>query len=169
MDILYFRPNSCQLFRDWEKFKRNKCNTLIAEFPLSNLPKPVAYRYLNCKYNHNQINCLERTPLHWLISCQDNDLYQLILWEERVANRLECLPWFLLNHKDYEWGKYRSIEVIDEARKNLEVIITACNKIIDFNLETDLLTAEINKRQSRRDIFEKTQFEKKCMFRLPRF
>ena len=82
---------------------------------------------------------------------------------------LECLPWFLLDHIDYEWGKYRSIEVIDEARENFEDIITACNEIIDFNIEIDLLRAELNKRQSRRDIFEKTQFEKKCMFRLPRF
>ena len=160
MDILYFRPNSCQLFRDWRKFKEDKYNTLITEFLSSDPSKPVAYRYINCKYNYNQIYCLERTPLHFLMS----DLYQLILWEERVANRLECLPWFLLNHIDYEWGKYRSIEIVDKARENLEDIITACNEIIDFNVEIDLLKAEINKRQSRCDRFEKTQFDKNVWF-----
>ena len=70
----------------------------------------------------------------------------------------------MLCHIDYEWGKYRSIEVVDKARENLEDIITACNEIINFNLEIDLFTAEINKRQSRRDIFEKTQFEKYVWF-----
>ena len=70
----------------------------------------------------------------------------------------------MLNHIDNEWGKYRSIEFIDEARKNLEYIITACNEIIDFNVEIDLLRAEINKRQSRRDRFEKTQFDKNVWF-----
>ena len=43
-------------------------------------------------------------------------------------------------------------------------IITACNEIIDFNLEIDFSTAEINRRQSRRDIFEKTQFDKYVWF-----
>ena len=31
-------------------------------------------------------------------------------------------------------------------------IMTACNEVIDFNLKIDLLTAEISKRQSRRDV-----------------
>ena len=98
------------------------------------------------------------------MSCLDNDLYQLILWEGRVANRLTRLPWFLDDHFLYDWPTYRCIEVIDEARENLEDIITACNEIIDFNVEIDLLRAEINKRQSRRDRFEKTQFDKNVWF-----
>ena len=60
------------------------------------------------------------------------NLNQLILWEGRVANRLTNLPWFLRDHIDYEWGTYRNIKVIDEARNDLEDIITACNEIIDF-------------------------------------
>ena len=164
MDILYFRPNSCQLYRDWENFKIDKYSTLISECPLSDTPEPVPYRFSNVTYNDNLTNRLQKTNLHWLMSCLDNDLYQLILWEGRVANRLTRLPCFLDDHFLYDWPTYRCIEVIDEARENLEDIITACNEIIDFNVEIDLLRAEINKRQSRRDRFEKTQFDKNVWF-----
>ena len=116
MDILYFRPNSIQLYRDWKEFKKDKYKTLTAECSSSDPPEPLTYRHLNCKYNRNQTNCFERTPLHWLMSYLDNDLYELILWEERVANRLRNLPLFLEDHFLYDWLKYRSIEVIDEAR-----------------------------------------------------
>ena len=56
---------------------------------------------------------------------------------------------FLVDYIDYQWGKHRRIEVIREARQNLNNVIKACNQVIDFNLKIVLLRAEINKRQSR--------------------
>ena len=99
----------------------------------------------------------------------DNDLYQLISWKERVARYLIFFqmgrePVYLADHIDYQWGGYRRIEVTEAARIYLKNIITTCNEVIDFNLKIDLLRAEISKRQSRRDVFEKTQYEKKVWF-----
>ena len=57
-----------------------------------------------------------------------------------------------------------SLEVIEWDHKNKIKIITACNEVIDFNLKIELLRAEISKIQSRRDVFEKTQYEKRVWF-----
>lgn len=74
---------------------------------MSNIPDPVAYKNLNRKYN--QINFLKRTPLNSLMSSLDNDLYQIILWEGRVARYLEFIQWgrdpvYLADFIYHQWG-----------------------------------------------------------------
>ena len=65
---------------------------------------------------------------------------------------------------EHQWGGVRRLEVIEWDHKNLIKIITACNEVIDFILKIELLRAEISKIQSRRDVFEKTQYEKRVWF-----
>ena len=44
MDVLYFRLNRCQLYRDWDEFKQDKYKTLITEFFSSDSPEPNLYK-----------------------------------------------------------------------------------------------------------------------------
>ena len=83
MDIDYYRPSSSQLFRNWNEIKKNKCKLLTSDFPAYRPPEPVAYRKLN--FNHNQFNFLERDRLYWLLQSLNTNIYQLVLWKERVA------------------------------------------------------------------------------------
>ena len=115
MDIDYSRPSSSQLVRNWNEFKQNKFKLLISDFPAYRPPEPVAYRKLGC--NHNQFNVLERDPLDWLLQSLNTNIYQLVLWEERVANCLMSIergrdPVYLTDHIAHQWGGYRRTEVI---------------------------------------------------------
>ena len=58
-------------------------------------------------------------------------------------------------------SRLASESMITEMGKYFIEIITACNKIIYFKIKIDWLTADISKTQSKRDILEKTQYEKK--------
>ena len=73
-------------------------------------------------------------------------------------------PVYLTDHIAHQWGGYRRTEVIESELDNLKTIITACIKVRNFKLKIDLLRAEISKRQSRRDILEKTHCEKIVWF-----
>ena len=70
------------------------------------------------------------------MSSLDNDLYQLLSWNCRIA-------------------------IIESDPKNLIKINTVCNKVINLILIIKLLKAETIKRRSRRDEFEKNAIREK--------
>ena len=80
---------------------------------------------------------------------------------ERVRDQV-----FFSAARDFQ---YRHIEVIESAHRHLKDIIKACNETINLNLKVDLLRAEISKRQSRREILKKTQYEFKVLFKYHEF
>ena len=94
----------------------------------------------------------------------DRNLYNLILWEELVVSFINNIqrgrePVYLADHIDYQWGGVRRLEVIKADWGNLTKIIKACNEIRSYNVRIELLRDEVRKRQSRRDVFEKTRYE----------
>ena len=64
-------------------------------------------------FKHNQANVLKRTALYLLMSSLDRDLYDLILWEERVVSFINNIQrdrviFYKLLADDYtepQWGE----------------------------------------------------------------
>ena len=50
-------------------------------------------------------------------------------------------------------------KIIRADQENLTKIIEACNEIMAYNVRIELLRAEISRRPSRRDMFEKPRYE----------
>ena len=51
------------------------------------------------------------------------------------------------------------LEVIEAYHENLIEIITACDEVTTFISKISMLEGEIYRRQSRRDVFEKTYYD----------
>ena len=69
---------------------------------------------------------MKRTPLYLLITDLDRDLYDLILWEERVVSFINSIqrgrdPVYLADYTEYQWGGVRHLKVIkaDQDYKSL--------------------------------------------------
>ena len=69
-------------------------------------------------------------------------------------------PINLADSTEHQLDEVRRCEVIELDRKILIESITACKEVKYFNPKIDLLGAEINKRQSRRNLLEKMEYEK---------
>ena len=94
----------------------------------------------------------------------DRDLYDLILWEERVDSFINSIqrgrdPVYLSDYTEYQWDGVSRLEVIKANQENLTKIIKSCNEIMAYNVGIELLRAEISRRQSRREVFKKTRYE----------
>ena len=78
--------------------------------------------------------------MDWLLHSLNTNIYQLVLWEERVANCLMSIergrdPVYLTDHIAHQWGGYRRTEVIESELDSLKTIITACNEVRNFKLK----------------------------------
>ena len=93
MDVDYSKPNSSQLARDWNDFKKDyyKWFRKLDIFHYTE-PKPapcsfdINEYFFDPFFKHNQAKKLKRTSSYWLMSDLENDLIELILWEERVVS-----------------------------------------------------------------------------------
>ena len=95
----------------------------------------------------------------------DNDLYQLILWEELLVSLIDRVE---IRHDSVELAdliehqgllRVRRLEVIEAYHESLIEILTACEVVTTFIGKINMLRDEIGRRQSRRDVFEKTYFD----------
>ena len=120
--------------------------------------------FLTHFFKYNQANELKRTSLYLLMSNFDRDLYDLILGEERVVSFINSIQIgrdlvYLADYTTYQWSGVRRLEVIKADQENLSKIIEACNEVMVHNVGIKSLRAEIRRRQSRRNVFEKTQYK----------
>ena len=95
----------------------------------------------------------------------DNDLYQLILWEELLVSLIDRVE---IRHDSVELAdliehqgllRVRRLEVIEAYHKSLIEILTTCDEVTTFIGKITMLEDEIGRRQSRCDVFEKTHFD----------
>ena len=87
MDEVYYRPYFSQLSRDWNEFKKDKYKILFPNYPYTDdSPKPELYK---CRDLHP--GYWSRAPLGGLMLELDNDLYQLILWEESLVSLIDSI------------------------------------------------------------------------------
>ena len=97
----------------------------------------------------------------------ENDLIELILWEEQVVSFIKNIQrerdgFYRILADDYkksQWGEVRRLKVFWTDKENLTKIIEACNEVMAYNVRIELLRAEISRRPSRREMFEKPRYE----------
>ena len=102
MDVVFSRPHSFRLFEDWKVFKKESFERLrgsndsydctLPRFfcnDPSPEPRPCGIDIEDCHRGlyptQGLVNQLKQTPLWCLLSDLDNEIYELILWEERIA------------------------------------------------------------------------------------
>ena len=147
MDEVYYRPYFSQLSREWNEFKKDKYKILFPNYPYTDdSPKPELYK---CRDLYHGF--LRNAPLGLLMSELDNDLYQLILWEESLVSLIDSI-----GHQGLLG--LRRLEEIESYHESLIEIITACDEVTAFISTIGMFRDEIDSRRSRRDVFKKNAF-----------
>ena len=177
MDVVFSRPISYELSRDWHERKKESYERLVRvnnqvspygrTYADSPEPRPceslIEEWHRNSYPTQNVVIELKQSPLWRLMSDLDGAVFELILWEERIARLIDATD----NERSACFTddlEVRHRWTIEFEIDNLESIIRACNRIMTLNFDIRLLRTEINRRQSRRDLRKKRQFRGRVWF-----
>ena len=82
-EVYYIRPHFSQLSKDWNEFVKDNYKILFPNFPDTDYsPRLEPWNWIRGSF-------LRYISLNRLMSELDNDLYQLILWEERLVSLID--------------------------------------------------------------------------------